>query len=216
MADNITIAGATYAYDDVGGVLHPRAKIAVGADGSATDWTGALAAGEAHVGEIGGALSVPSDNFTRPANTTPYASGNLVANNTTAGSVTPLSWTAARVATGSFLVRRARLKKSNTSTTNASFRLHLFTSAPTIANGDGGAFSTTHSGYLGAIDLDMTGANGRSFTDAASVIGVPNVGSEINVKLASGQTIRGLLEARGAYTPASAEIFTVELELMQN
>src|SRR4051812_8128931 len=123
MADNITIAGAIYAYDDLGGgVFIPRIKLGFGVDGSNVDasasnplptvQTGALPAGEAHVGEIGGAVATPSASFTRPADVTPYASGDLVADNTTAGSVTPLSWTAARVAAGSFLVRRARLRKS--------------------------------------------------------------------------------------------------------
>lgn len=162
-------------------------------------------------------VAEPSANFTRPPDTNPYALGDLVANNTTAGSVAPLSWTAARVATGSFSIRRARLKKSTNTTTNASFRLHLYSTSPTSAAGDNAAYSTTHSGYLGAVDLDASGANGRVFSDpAASVIGVPNVGAEINVKLASGQTIYGLLEARAAYAPGSAEVFTVNLEIMQN
>lgn len=230
MADNVAItagSGTTIATDDVGGIQYQRVKVTWGVDGTGTDTsasnplpvvqTGALAAGENHVGEVGGALSTPSSNFNRPADTAAYASGDLVANSTTAGSVTPLSWsTAARVSAGSFMVRRARLKKSATSTTNATFRLHLYSSSPTIANGDNGAYSTTHSGYLGAFDLDITGSTGRTFSDSSGVIGAPSVGSEINVKLASGQTIYGLLEARAAYTPASAETFTVELELLQN
>lgn len=179
------------------------------------------AAGENHLGEVGNPLATPSANFTRPADTTAYASGDLVANSVTAASVVPLSWTAAaRVAAGSFLVRRARLKKSTTGVTAATFRLHLYTSDPSassgIANGDNAAWSTNHSGYVGSIDLDISGATGRAFRDSAAVQGAPAVGQEINVKLASGQTIYGLLEARGAYTPGNAEIFTVDLELQQN
>ena len=34
-----------------------------------------------------------SQSFTRPGDTTPYASGDLVANSTTAGSVVPLTFT---------------------------------------------------------------------------------------------------------------------------
>lgn len=40
MADNVAITpgtGATVAADDIGGILHQRVKISVGADGSATD-----------------------------------------------------------------------------------------------------------------------------------------------------------------------------------
>lgn len=158
----------------------------------------------------------PSSNFTRPNNTTAYASGQLIANSVTAGSVTPLSWTAARVAAGSGFVRRARLVKSGTTITNATFRLHLYGASPTVANGDGAAWSTNRSSYIGSVDLDMTASTGRVFTDSAEVIGIPAVGNEINFTLTSGQTIYGLLEARAAYTPVAQEVFTVELEIVQN
>jgi hypothetical protein len=209
MADNITIrdfsssSARTMRTTDNSGIHTPHHNV------------DEIAAGETHIGEVGLRASVISANFSRPADTTAYVSGDLVANSTTAGSVTPLSFSAARVAAGNFKVSRARLKKSNTSTTNATFRLHLYLTSPTCANGDNGAWSTTESGYLGSFDLDMTGGNGRAFTDAAKVIGVPAVGSEIIAKLSSGSTIYGLLEARAGYTPASGETFTVELELSQ-
>lgn len=165
---------------------------------------------------VSGALvSIPSANFNRPADTTAYASGDLVANNTTAGSVTPLSWTAPRYATGSGQIRLARLKKSAVSVSNAVFRLHLYTASPTIANGDNGVWSTTHSGYLGSFEFDLTAGTGRVFTDASYTTGTPSVGTEAGFDLASGSTIYGLLEARGAYTPASAETFTVDLQIVQ-
>lgn len=175
---------------------------------------------EVHLGEIGAALATPSANFTRPADTTAYASGDLVANSTTAGSVAAMQFTAARVAAGSGVIRRARLKKSTTGVTSASFRLHLYGSDPAassgIINGDNGAWLTKIDSYLGSISLDMSGSNGRVFNDAAWVVGAPDVGSEINFKLASGQIVYGLLEARGAYTPGNAEVFTAELEVLQN
>jgi hypothetical protein len=161
-------------------------------------------------------IIVASANFNRPADTTAYTSGDLVADNTTAASVTPLSWTAARIAAGSCIVRRARLKKSGTTTTLATFRLHLYGASPTPANGDNGVWSTANSTYLGSIDLDMTAAAARVFTDSASIIGVPTIGTEIAHQLASGQLLYGLIEARAAYVPASSETFTVELEIVQN
>lgn len=160
---------------------------------------------------------VASASFSRPADTTAYASGDLVANSTVAASVAAMQFTVARVSGGSFLVRRARLKKSGTTTTAASFRLHLYGVAPSgIANGDNGPWSTNHSSYLGSIDLDMSGSDGRAFVDSVGVIGAPSIGVEIAGQLATGQIVYGLLEARGAYTPTSAETFTVELEAIQN
>lgn len=164
-----------------------------------------------------GVLRTLSSSVTRPADTTAYASGDLAANSTTAASVTSMSFSIGTVNGGGFSVRRARIKKSGTSTTNASFRLHLFTVDPAslasgIANGDNGAFSTKGvSGYLGAFDVTV----GQAFVDGAAGIGAPisGAGTEVNGECGStSQTIYGLLEVRGAYTPASAEVFTVELE----
>lgn len=169
--------------------------------------------GEAHVGEVGGRTVKAAATFNRPADTTAYASGDLVANSTTAGSVTVMSLTVARVAAGSGMIRRARVRKTGTSITNAAFRLHLYNASPTVSNGDNGAFLTTlAASYMGKLDVTMD----QAFTDGASGNGVPSVGSEINFALTSGQVIYGLLEARGAYTPASGETFTVELEVLQN
>lgn len=174
---------------------------------------GSLDAGEAHIGEVGGRTALASANFTRPADTTAYASGDLVANSTTAGSVTVMTFTIGRGSSGaaaSGMIRRARLRKTGTSTTNASFRLHLYRSAPTPSNGDNGAWLTNNAAdYVGAIDITAD----KAFTDGAIGNGTPNTGSEINF---THQTYYGLLEARAAYTPASAEVFTIELEVIQN
>jgi hypothetical protein len=169
---------------------------------------------EVHLGAIGAHTATPSSSFTRPADTTAYASGDLVASSTTAGSVTPLSFTAARVAAGSFSVLRGRIKKSGTSATNAAFRIHLFTVSPTVTSGDNGAFAiaTGIAGYLGYLDVTSMQTAG----DGCMGHGAPNVGSAIVVDLSSGQVIYGLLEARGAYTPDNAETFDVCLEVFQD
>ena len=58
----------------------------------------------------------PSASFTRPADTTQYAVGDLVANNTTPGSVTPLSWTLqSSNIIGPCSIYRARLAKTGDS-----------------------------------------------------------------------------------------------------
>ena len=200
--DGVVIAPATAA-------AQSTANTALAAIQAAVE--GATPAGANHIGEVGGRIANPSANFTRPNDTTAYAVGDLVANSTTAGSVTPLSWTAARVATGSFMVRRVRLKKSGTTATSGSFRIHLYETSPTVTNGDNGAWLSIHAGYLGYFDLTVV-----AFSDACAAIAAPAVGSEACVAVASGQTIYGLIEARGAYAPAAQEVFTVVLELIQN
>lgn len=157
-----------------------------------------------------------SVSFTRPANTTAYAAGDLVANDTTAGSVAALTFTnAVRTAGDCVRIDRARVAKTGTTLTNASFRLHLFETIPVPSVGDNAAFNSsgalsTTGGlvYVGsiAVTMDIGGSDGGSGR------GVPSTGSAMTICPTSGTSIFGLLEATAAYTPASGETFTVILE----
>lgn len=163
-----------------------------------------------------GLIANPTASFARPADTTPYTSGDLVAASTTAATVqaNPNLITVARVAGGSFMLRRCKLHKSGTSITNASFRVHLFRAAPaTVTNGDNGAFSVSGvADYLGAFDVLMD----RAFTDGACGFGVPVAGLDMSVDLASGTTLVWFVQATGNYTPVSGETFTLSLDNLQN
>ncbi len=153
-------------------------------------------------------VTKPTGTLTRPADTTAYASGDLVANSTTAGSVVPMSITIGSY-TGGFRIRRVKLHKSGTSTTNAQFRVHLFNAAPaTVTNGDNGAFSVSGvADYIGSFDVTM----GQAFTDGAAGFAAPATGSDAAAVLTT-NVVRAHLEARAAYTPASGEVFTLTLE----
>jgi hypothetical protein len=171
-----------------------------------------------------GKLSVVSNNsevriqatFTRPADTTAYAAGDLVANSTTAGSVIPLSFTnAVRTAGDCLRIERVRVEKSGASLTNAAFRLHLFESSPTPTVGDNGVFNNAGAlatnnvlNHAGTFSVTMI----WSGSDGAMGIGVPTTGAGATVSPTSGTTIFGLLEVTGAYTPASGEVFYVVIE----
>jgi hypothetical protein len=147
---------------------------------------------------------LPSASFTRPADTTAYASGDLMANSTTAGSVVAMTFSPVTKGSGrSAQIRRVRISKTGTSVTNASVRLHLYTtSSITAANGDNGAWSTDKAAnYVGSVDVTID----KAMTDGAA----GNATCEFNINSLS---LYGLLEARGAYTPTSAEVFTVTLE----
>ena len=172
---------------------------------------------EAHLGEVGGASAVAAASFTRPGNTTAYATGALIANSTTAASVTALALTCARKAGGTGLIRRARVSTSNAAAMNASLRVHLFKTAPTPTVGDGGAFSGAVNGvaaiHLGSLDLVLD----RAFTDGAKGIGAPSTGSEIVFDAAAGSTaLYALIEARSAYTPVASETITLALEVLRD
>ena len=159
-------------------------------------------------------LSLISSSFARPADTVAYASGDLIANSTTAGAVAPMSFPLAGVSgTGQTIVLRTRLSKTSTSAANASFRLHLYEAAPVVANGDNGAWSTSKAAnYLGNVDV----ASMFAFTDGCAGYGAAAAGAEMRIRLSAGTTLYGLLEARAAYTPGNAESFTVYLECLDS
>lgn len=154
-----------------------------------------------------------SANFTRPNDTTPYTSGDLVANSVTAGSVTPMQVTLGTANGQTINLSGARLIKSNTSRTNASFRAHFYTALPTPANGDNGAFSTDQAAtYIGHIDLDLQAAGtGVAFTDGVQGYGYVAPAYVMGLG-ASSVVVFALLEARAAYTPAAQEVFTLQLQ----
>lgn len=153
------------------------------------------------------------NSFTRPADTTAYTSGDLVANSTTAGSVVPLTFTlGSRVGVAQTRITRIRIAKTGTGVSGATFRVHLYEALPAVTNGDNGAWlSTKFDGYLGNVDVAVSWA----FSDGAAGFGAAPAGSELMIRTKSGQALYGLLEARGAYTPASGEVFTVTLEDLQ-
>jgi hypothetical protein len=169
---------------------------------------------------VGGHSAVATGTITRPADTTAYASGDLIANSTTAASVTAVALTMARIAAGTGMIRRVRLSTNKTGLAGTeAFRVHFFKNNPAassgIANGDNGAFSVNGIAavHIGLVDITLD----RVFRDGSKGIGVPAAGSEIIFDAAAAsQAIYALLEARGAYTPASGEIFTIAAEIIQD
>lgn len=157
-------------------------------------------------------VTTPRDTITRPANTTQYADGDLVANSATAGSVTPLKFGLNGLGR-SGMIRRARMSKTTNTATAATFALHLFDAEPTVANGDNGALSVASNldSWLGKITIDMSsGAEAGASTVISQVSAAAAIG--VSKPTAAGE-IYGLLEVTGAYAPGSAEVFTVTLEI---
>jgi hypothetical protein len=164
---------------------------------------------------LGSTIANISASFIRPADTNAYTAGDLVANSTTAGSVTPLSFASVvRTAAGAASVVKCRMSKTGTGVTGASFRLHLFSASPTVTNGDNGAFLSTQAAtYLGAFDFSVS--NMKVFSDGVACNGVTQTGYPVTVDLPSGSTVYGLVEALAGYNPASGETFTFTLEVEQ-
>ena len=162
---------------------------------------------------VGGVTVVPIANFNRPADTTAYAVGDLVANTTVAAGVAPMQIQAMRVAGGGGILRRLRLRKSSAVLTNAQFRVHLFAALPTgFANGDNGAFSCAGAAdYIGRADITID----QAFTDGACG-STDFLFTDLNIRLPAGQLVYAVIEARAAYTPASSETFALRAEMLQD
>jgi hypothetical protein len=156
-----------------------------------------------------------SDSFSRPADTTSYSNQDLVANDVDAGDVNPLEFDISTGQGRGIRIVGARLQKSGTTTTNATFSLHLYTQEPTMGGGDNATFSTDASGFVGSITFPTMTA----FTDDALAIvhtGPQSGGvNPLHTYLRAGSTLYGLLRAEAAYAPASAETFTATLTIEQ-
>lgn len=160
----------------------------------------------------GGFLTV-SAGFTRPADTTAYTIGDLVANSTSAAVPLQISG-ASRFVGEAIRLERCRMKVSNTTLTNASFRVYVFRGDPTLTVQDNAQFNNSSvlacaiARLVGHFDvtLDTTGSDG------AKGIGVPATGSGVTLAPDDGSTLFILVEARAAYTPTSAETFTITFE----
>lgn len=214
MVDHLPVtpgSGSNVATDEIGGVHFQRVKVTFGADGAAADVS------KDNPIPVMGKTLIAGGNFSRPANTDPYAAGDLVANALLANAVGAIQITAARVNGGTGRILRASLAKSTGDLTNAQFRVHLYKNDPAaaagISFGDNGAWLTKQAGYLGSFDITME----STFSDAAKGFGAPSVGAFISFETAAGsQLLYALVEARAPYAPASAESFTLALEIDQD
>lgn len=178
---------------------------------------GVNAASPSNPASVAGPPSIAAtQTMTRPADTTAYSVGDLIANNTAAASVTPLAIAIARANDAPVLLRRARIKANNAAWKGAVVRLHLFKNAPTVTVGDNGqlnnaeTYAFTESLYLGYVDVTLAIATSdgwaKGFADI-NCIAEPATGT-VN--------IYGLLEARSAVTPTSGGQIAVTLEALRD
>lgn len=182
-----------------------------GANGTDLQAFKADAAGKMLVA-VSGSLSTAT--FTRPSDTTAYTAKDVVS--TGAGALLTFANVVA-VAGGSGVIIKARLM-TDQSTNTASYRLHLFHTAPTaIADNSPYTLLYSHAGNrVGMIDFPACATEGTGSTAAASMRPSSD-GNSLPPNLAfkcaaASTTLYGILETLTAFTPASAQNFFVELE----
>lgn len=171
--------------------------------------TPAVAAGEAHIGEVGGNMVRVAVEFTRPADTTDYAIGDVVSNNTT--TTTPMTFANfARVSGGTGYITGARLETDKKSIVPA-FRVHLFNAAPTVA-ADNAAWKELYadaSKLIGSFDFAAmaTGAD----TTNSTMSKTENMGLRIPFIAVASRSILAVLETLTVFSPANAQKFLLTL-----
>lgn len=192
------------------GQLSPvNASILVDDAGASIDKTNPLA--------VKGHIFRASASFTRPANTTAYSVGDLMADNVTAGSVTPM---VIDLGVTEALIRGLDMEDSNTSFPAATtIRFHLFDAAPTFTVGDNGPAAMSAPGVgaigcaghrIGYIDVTVD----TWLAAKACGQGFPSSGtSDIHFVSPDGVSTRVWLvsEVKTGFTPASASTITAGL-----
>lgn len=143
-------------------------------------------------------------SFTRPANTTTYASEDVVNDGTNNITFTPST----DIQDGqSLVVKSARLTTNSTTTTNGSFRLYLTDSTQTAIadNSQQTLLYTNKDKRVGYVDLTLsTGGTGSDCAEAFA--------TDVNIPFKSVATdFYGYLVAKAAYVPASEQQFYIEL-----
>lgn len=155
-------------------------------------------------------ITNPTSTLTRPADTTAYASGDLVASSTTAGSIVVPSFAITNSAGGA-IIPRVRLTTNKTSGWGIAVTVNLWSTAPTYTNGDNGAYAvaTGAAGWLCSFAITL-----MQYADGATGFGSPSVGNACIAKLASGTAIYWDLQVGAAATPASGQTFTLTAEVL--
>jgi hypothetical protein len=165
----------------------------------------------------GGHTKVVTASKTRPSDTTAYASGDVIAESTSAPTVFTFS-DCVRVEGGSGVIGKVTIADSANVATKLSCELWLFSATVTPDN-DNAAFTPTDTEMLTAVAVvpistayvgDATsGAGGNALLTS----GVVNLPFKCD---ASSKALYGVLVARNAYAPVSAEVFTVSIYIYQD
>lgn len=170
-----------------------------------------IAAGETHLGEVGGKMVQVTVELTRPANTTAYTANDVVSDSASASTLLDFA-NFARVNAGTGYITGARIVTDKKSITPR-LRVHLYNaSTPTVA-ADNAAWRDSYaddSKYIGWIDMpSMTTGADTTNSDTSKTL---DFTMRLPFTCAAGtRSVFVLLETLDAFTPASAEKFKITL-----
>jgi len=170
--------------------------------------------GRLHV--MAGGMSKNVDaSFTRPADTTAYAVGDVMANSTSSPVVITFAG-CARVDGGSGIISQVQMVDSSNTSTAGDFQLWLFDTSPTIDN-DNATWTPTDAALGDLIGIVALGSSPiiGNLTSGAGGNAVYQA-RDLNLPFTCGagvDDIYGVMVAQNAYVPISAEVFDYRLRI---
>lgn len=209
MADNVTLnagtGGDVIAADDISSAKYQRVKLIQGVDGT-------------NDGDTSYTLPYPvrcrmvtvQTDVTRPADTSVYAASDCISDSTsapTSGGFTLSN--VVRASGGSGIITDVLVASSNDPATRLSGEVFLFNQAVTNVN-DNAAFvvsDTEIKTCVGTIPFSLFDAGNNGLAHVT--------GLSIGFTCSGSANLRFLLRARNAYTPASSEVITVTVKVLQ-
>lgn len=148
-------------------------------------------------------------SFARPSNTTQYTAEDAVNDNTSTPHILAFTSSENSPKTGQdIIIKTLKVSTNNATVTNGSFRLYICKASQTITadNTAQTLLYTDRSNRVGYIDFTLT--SGGTGSDCGEAI---VTGETIPFKLSSG-AFYGYIVAKAAYTPASGQLFNLEIE----
>ena len=179
---------------------------------------GTIAAGENHVGAVGGHSVTVTGTVTRPADTTQYAAGDVISNSTSAPVVITFPG-CARVNAGGGVIIGAQCVDDTNQTTKATLELWLFDTTVTPDN-DNAVFTPTDAELLtlvGIIRFSTWFVGDATAAAGGNAVALATLANPLTFKCGAALTaLLGVLVVRNAYTPVSAEVFSIRLRILQD
>jgi hypothetical protein len=157
-----------------------------------------------------GSITNPPSSFSRPANTTPYATGNLIANSSATSAIVVPSFPILSSGGGVIIPRLRVITNASSGWNNVQLSINLWSAAPTYFSGDGLAYSvaTGAASWLANFSVILT-----QLVDGAVGSGILTAGNGAAIKLRSG-TIFYDIHILNSATPISTQTFSVVPELL--
>jgi len=156
--------------------------------------------------------------FTRPSDTTAYTIGDVVCNSTTAPVVITFS-NMPKGSNGVGMIQDSLCVTSANQSTKPDIDLYLFDTSPTIDN-DNAAYTPTDAELLTLVGVVNFAASDFKAGDITSGAGgnafchVRNLAMPFKCTGMTDNALYGVVQARNAYTPVSAEVFTFRIKVL--